>query len=86
MEGAQPDPDDRGGVVALLHDGSNKTVPGGASSWQVLDATPAFRPTLGLNWSPKGDGAGDGSYTQVGVCPLFLCLVCEIITLFTRTC
>ena len=55
------DPDDRGGVLALLHDGANHTVSGGAAGWQALDATAAFRPTVG----PRGNGEGDGSYTQV---------------------
>jgi hypothetical protein len=69
-EMGQSDPDDRGGVVALIHDGSNHIVQGGNSgSWRVLDATPAFRPSL----HDGGHGAGTGYYAQVRPALLLQC-------------
>lgn len=54
------DPDDRGGVVVLLHDVSGNMVAGGVEGWKTFDATAAFAPTLG----GTHHGAGTGSYDQ----------------------
>jgi hypothetical protein len=52
--------DDRGGVVAVLHDGSGRIIPGGAERWKAFDATAAFSPSDGRD----GEGSGTGSYAQ----------------------
>jgi hypothetical protein len=57
--------DDRGGIMALIHDGDNHTVPDhhdrlDAGSWRALDVTRAFGPSLGQTHC----GAGTHSYTQ----------------------
>ena len=62
------DPDDSGGVIAVLHDSSGSVMPGGAATWKSMDVTPAFNPSL--QNSPdgsrrlQGEGAGTGSYAQ----------------------
>eukprot|EP01052_Picozoa_sp_SAG31_P005581 SAG31_NODE_247_length_19134_cov_12.255050_6_plen_1021_part_00 len=58
LEVEAKDPDDRGGVIAVLHDGAGNILAGGADAWQAIDATPAFNP------STSGEGAGTGSYAQ----------------------